>query len=172
MRYRTHYVCYVFTRRCYATASKSGDSFASHTSARGHLSHNNLRVGLTGPTCRVWGLVWGGTLNLGGGGELRRPRHNYTKTGIKENDLVTWIGLNYSPHRTLWSNAYIPASYSGDSAFSSRLGDRSSLQVYHVFPQSLQANAWIVFFIIGGVGLTVPRYCGHFWPILQTPDDR
>jgi hypothetical protein len=29
----------------------------------------------------------------------------------------------------------------------------------------------IISFIIGGVGLS-PRYCGHFWPIVQTPDDR
>jgi hypothetical protein len=26
-------------------------------------------------------------------------------------------------------------------------------------------------FVFSGVGL-VPRYCGHFWPIVQAPDDR
>jgi hypothetical protein len=30
---------------------------------------------------------------------------------------------------------------------------------------------FIVIIIIGGVGLS-PWYCGHFWPIVQTPDDR
>jgi hypothetical protein len=30
----------------------------------------------------------------------------------------------------------------------------------------------IIIIIIGGVGLTVPRYCGHSWPIVQTPNDR
>jgi hypothetical protein len=28
------------------------------------------------------------------------------------------------------------------------------------------------FFIIGGVGTKSTRYCGHFWPIVQAPDDR
>jgi hypothetical protein len=30
---------------------------------------------------------------------------------------------------------------------------------------------FIFFIIIGEVGLS-PWYCSHFWPIVQTPDDR
>jgi hypothetical protein len=38
------YASYIFTRRCYATASNSGGSSTSMPTARGHLSQNNLRL--------------------------------------------------------------------------------------------------------------------------------
>jgi hypothetical protein len=43
----------------------------------------------------------------------------------------------------------------------------SLLYVCCILPRLSQ----IIFFIINGVGLS-PWYCGHFWPIVQAPDDR
>jgi hypothetical protein len=51
---------------------------------------------------------------------------------------------------------------------------RGSYKHTHMYGWSC-GYAWhcllLFFFIIGGVGLS-PWYCGHFWPIVQTPDDR
>jgi hypothetical protein len=36
---------------------------------------------------------------------------------------------------------------------------------------ALKVKIFYYFFFIGGTGLS-PWYRGHFWPIVQTPDDR